>query len=445
LSIVDRLGAIKFLNGLLLHGIHPTLVNVRAVLARAGHPQLSFPSIQVVGSNGKGSTASILATILAASEDSVGLYTSPHLSDLRERVLVQGRMLPLDSWLRALNLIDELIRESGLPITFFEAITCAAFVLFKRSGISIAVLEAGMGGRWDATSVVNPIASVLTSVSLEHTQILGNTLEQILAEKVAVGRESKPFIAKLPDELLSEFHRYAKTLGFTPLIWERDFSAKWVSPATPSKRFFVYKGLSGTMELPVSLVADYQIGNVGLALATLDVLGKLPEENVLARALLQVKHPGRWEKIMDVPKIYLDGAHNPEAAEFLAQTIRSTFGQDQKVVYLFGILEDKNWTQVLEKLIGSADSIFLTEPPSNRAVSPALLGQWLSAAKATLPTKSGSIDQMLGDAVERALSLSLPVVVAGSLYLVGDVRKRLTGLVPEFPIGEHSPEDNRQS
>jgi len=445
LSIDDRLGAIRFLNGLRLHGIHPTLVNVRALLARIGHPQLRFSSIQVVGSNGKGSTASILASILAANEELVGLYTSPHLSDLRERVLVQGRMLPVDSWLHALNFIDKSIRESALSITFFEAITCAAFVLFEHSGISTAVLEAGMGGRWDATSVVNPIATALTSVSLEHTQILGNTLEQILAEKVAVGREGRPFIAKLPDELLPEFRRYSQTLGFIPIIWGKDFSASWVSPASPSKRIFIYKGPSGTMELPVSLVADYQIGNIALALATLDVLGKLPEEETLSRALLQVVHPGRWEKVLDIPQVYLDGAHNPEAAEFLAQTIRSAFAPDQKVVYLFGILEDKNWMQVLEKLIGSAESMFLTAPPSNRAVAPELLEQWLSSIKMTLPTKSGSIDQMLGDAVERALALSLPIVVAGSLYLVGEVRKRLTGFVPELPIGEHSPEDNRQS
>ena len=437
------MGAIEFLNGLRLHGIHPTLENVRSLLDRTGNPHLLFPSIQVVGSNGKGSTASILATVLSASEDSVGLYTSPHLLDLRERVLVQGQMLPVAAWLHVLDFIERCIRDLAIPITFFEAITSAAFTLFKNSGISIAVLEAGMGGRWDATSVVDPIATVLTSVSLEHTQILGNTLQKILAEKVAVGREGRPFIAKLTDDLLPEFLRHSKTLGFIPILWGRDFSARWVSSASPSKRMFIYKGPSGTMELPVSLVADYQIGNIALALASLDVLGKLPEEEPLSKALLQVVHPGRWEKVLDVPQVYLDGAHNPEAAESLAQTIRNAFSPDQKVVYLFGTLEDKNWKLVLEKLIGSAESVFLTDPPSNRSVAPELLEQWLSSVKMTLPTKSGPLDQILGDALERADALSLPLVVAGSLYLVGAVRKRLTGLVPEFPVGEHSPEDNK--
>jgi len=445
LSINDRLGAIRFLNGLRLHGIHPTLENVKSLLVHAGNPQLRFSSIQVVGSNGKGSTASILATILAANESPVGLYTSPHLSDLRERVLVQGRMLPVDSWLQTLNFVDESIKETALPITFFEAVTCAAFFLFEQSGITTAVLEAGMGGRWDATSVVDPIATVLTSISLEHTQILGNTLEQILSEKVAVGRAGKPFVAKLPDELLPEFRRHSKMLGFIPIIWGQDFFARWVSPASQSKRIFIYKGPSGEMELPVSLVADYQIGNVALALATLDVLGKLPSEESLSHSLLQVTHPGRWEKVLDIPQVYLDGAHNPEAAEFLLQTIRNSFSPDHKVIYVFGILDDKNWTLVLEKLIGSADSMFFTTPPSTRAVPPELLEQWIFSVKKTLPTKSGSLDDMLGEAIERALARSLPVVVAGSLYLVGEVRKQLTGLVPELPIGEHSPEDNRRS
>lgn len=446
MSISDRLEAMNFLNGLRLHGIHPTLENVRALLDRTGNPQLRFSSIQVVGSNGKGSTASILASILAANDEGlVGLYTSPHLSDLRERVLVQGQMLPVDSWLQVLDFTERSIRELGLPITFFEAITCAAFSLFERSGIQMAVLEAGMGGRWDATSVAIPLATVLTSVSLEHTQILGNTLVQILAEKIAVGREGRPFIAKLPDELLPEFQRHANTMGFIPILWGRDFSARWVSPETSLKRMFSYKGPSGTMELPVSLVADYQIGNIALALASLDVLGKLPKEETLAKALLQVVHPGRWEKISDSPQVYLDGAHNPEAAEVLAQTIKDAFGPDQKVIYLFGILEDKNWKQVLEHLVPSAESFFLTSPLSNRAVAPERLVQWLSSVNATLPKKSGPIEQVLGEAIERASSLSLPLVVAGSLYLVGEVRQRLTGLIPDFPVGEHSPEDNRPS
>lgn len=441
----DRLGAIAFLNGLRLHGIHPTLENVRDLLERIGNPQHHFSSIQVVGSNGKGSTASIIAAVLASSGASVGLYTSPHLSDLRERVLVHGQILPVDLWIHALRLVDESIKESSIPITFFEAVTCAAFALFEGAGTRMTVLEAGMGGRWDATSVVDPIATVLTSVSLEHTQILGSTLELILAEKVAVGRKDRPFVAKLPENLLPEFLRHSKILGFIPILWGRDFSARWSSPADRAKRNFVYKGPSGTMELPISLVADYQIGNIALALALLDVLGKLPEEEELSKALLSVAHPGRWEKVLDSPSVYLDGAHNPEAAESLAQTIKDSFGPNQKVVYLFGILEDKNWKLVLEKLIGSAESIFLTEPPSNRAVPPEQLKQWISSVKMTLPSESGSIDKMLGNAIERALALSLPLVVAGSLYLVGKVRQNLTGLLPEFPIGEHSPEDNRHS
>lgn len=439
MSVTDSAQATRFLNSLRLHGIHPSLENIRLLVSHMGNPQQDFESIQIVGSNGKGSTAAILAASLSARQNDTGLYTSPHLTDLRERVLFQGKMLSLDSWLLALNEVESVMLSHSIPITFFEAVTAAAFFLFRKEKARTVVLEAGMGGRWDATSVALPIAAVLTSISLEHTRILGNTTEAILSEKVAVGREGTPFVAKLSDDLVEPFFQLGKRQGFRPLLWGKDFSTRWISPFSKT-RYFLYEGLSKKMELPVSLTADYQIGNIGLALATLEVLDRFPEEKALANALISVRHSGRWEHIRDNPDIYLDGAHNPEASQALVQTIGSSFGPEKKVIFLFGILEDKNWKEVLGTILPVAEAIFLTIPPSDRAVLPEELLSWIRSYDLSIPVLSGSLDKMLDQSLVQAKHLALPLVVSGSLYLVGAVKQQLTGIRPELTIGEHTVE-----
>ncbi len=396
-------------------GINLGLREISAVMERLGNPQNEYRSILIAGTNGKGSTAAMLSSVLSSAGLRVGLYTSPHLSDFRERIRVNNDLIS-ENELAALA--GETRRFSEGRLTYFEFATALAFLHFRRRGVDIAVLETGMGGRLDATNIVNPELSIITNISADHMEYLGKNLTQISREKAGIikrngicitGVRSKPALAVLEE-----------TCGLRRsklLVLGRDMSVRGRKGGG-----FDYRGLSQTFrDLRVPLVGRHQLDNAALALAAVEVLGEkgLPiPENRIREGLASTRWEGRLEIMSRSPLVILDGAHNPAGISALLKALAGNFSC-RKLIFVFGVLRDKDYRSMLGRVCRAADRVVLTTPASERAL-PAEQAGPLPAG--TIVEKSPAL------ALQKALSYAGPddiVCVAGSLYLVAEIREIL--------------------
>ena len=426
-----------FLARLTRHGIHPGLDSIGRVLSGFNNPQFSFPAVQVAGTNGKGTTAVILAALFRSAGFRTGLFTSPHLVDVRERIQIDGQLLDPTSFLTCLRDACRVQERLGLSLTFFEMLTVVGFLAFERASVDIAILEVGLGGRWDATSTARPDVSVLTSVAKDHTEILGETLEKILREKAAIGRVGKPFIATFPDHLRDEWSLIEKKRGFLSVLRGREFDGAWASPELLGKRSFIYQGRAEKKVFQTALVARYQLNNLLSAMAVLEYgPWKIPDE-VIASALPTLRNPGRWERLPSFPVI-LDGAHNPESMRELVEQIREAFPNPEQVGFLAGFIKGKDWEEMLGILPEAGRTFFLTAPPDTDAVDPLQLASFLGVRKGC-SFSVGQFDSMSVNAFE--WSGQVPgriLVVTGSLYLVGAVKRWQSGETSPLSAGERN-------
>lgn len=437
----DLRSAGAYLAGLTRHGIHPGLDEIRKVLADAGHPEISCPAIQITGTNGKGTTAVLVEAFLREAGYRTGLFTSPHLLDVRERIRVDGVPIDAESFLDCLEETRRLEVSRNCQLTFFETLTFICFLAFRKASVQIAVLEVGLGGRWDATSVADPEVTALTSISKDHTEILGDTLEKILSEKAAIGRPGKPFVATVPDSLLPAWFREEKSAGFRSVLRGRDFDGRWLERGSQSMRSFEFRGRYGTNTFRTSLVAGYQLNNLLSALAILEEVPWPVAESALERALASAKNPGRWERIPGPPEVVFDGAHNPESMAAVASQIRDSYPDPAKVGFLLAILQGKDWASMIPELNGVGDTYFLTETPDTLSVSPFVLGEALR----NQPGRSGSSVHLETEEFSAACSRAFRwaeedrgrvLVVTGSFYLVGAVKRWLSGQETPLIAGE---------
>ncbi len=383
-------------------GIRLGLESVREILARFGDPQLRYRTVLVAGSNGKGSTSALLAAMSSAAGLRTGLYTSPHLESVEERLRIDGRAISPGELARLL----ERIVETASP-TYFEAVTAAAFLWFAEQGVDLAVMEVGMGGRLDATNVCEPELSLITSISLEHKEHLGDTLAAIAREKAGNFRPGRPALGWLEDPEPSEAVRaVAAELGtdlrFAPELVTIRKDGQRVRLTTPG----------GEHDLEQALPGAHQARNLALAVLAAEELGIGPE--AIAEGARSCRWPGRLEMV-ELPQdrlVLLDAAHNPEGAAALAAFLDGPFD------LLFGALGDKDVTGMLGPLAERARRVVLTTPASDRARPPEELAE-------LLPGRDVEIVPDLGQALDRALQPGVRLVVCGSIYLIGEVRKRL--------------------
>lgn len=434
----DLVSAQKYLASLTRHGIHPDLDSVSRVLSRLGHPQSSYPAIQITGTNGKGSTSVILDAIFRQAGYRTGLYTSPHLLDLRERIRTGGNLVGADQFLHSLGEVCRVQKDLGVTLTFFETLTAVSFLVFRLAAIELAILEVGMGGRWDATSVCTPSVSVLTSLAKDHTEILGDTLEKILGEKAAIGRKGKPFVANVPPECLLEWSQHESRIGFVSVLYGRDFKGKWEGVERKGLRRFSYAGgpLSGTYQ--TSLTAEYQIRNLLSAMAVLEKSPWTISPQSIGKALENVSHPGRWEKVPGI-NVYLDGAHNPEAAHHLVEQIGNMSRSRKQVGFLAGFLNGKDWESIIKILAGAGNQFFLVSPPGADGVDPVRIRDSMLKHQPDIVVFQGPFDAMCRSAFDWVASdPDRLLVVTGSLYLVGAVRKWHSGDDSPLSAGERS-------
>lgn len=375
--------------------MRPGLGRTRALLASLGNPQSSFVSILIAGTNGKGSTAATISALLAAGGVRAGLYTSPHLVSVTERIRIEDVDVSSESLDGALGVVARIAAPGLRGPTYFEALTAAAFELFRRARVSVAIVEVGIGGRLDATNVLWPDVSVVTNVAADHLDVLGPALEDVAREKAGIFRKGQPALlgalgtAEGPRAAL---HAEARRIG-----------ARLVEIPPAADAGF-------------SLPGAHQRQNLALALAAARAVAPL-DEAAVSRGLAAVRWPGRLQRLEreGARPLLLDGAHNPPGASALAEHLDVT-GLAGRVDLLFGGMSDKDLPGVFAPLAARARRIVLVAPESPRAEKP-------EALRARL----GRPDLETADSVAEGLARleeadgDGPVLVAGSLYLVGEV------------------------
>ncbi|MGB8732026.1 MAG: folylpolyglutamate synthase/dihydrofolate synthase family protein [Candidatus Sulfotelmatobacter sp.] len=418
------------------------LEHMRVLLQALNHPERRFPSVLIAGTNGKGSTAATLASILRASGLKTGLYTSPHLVRINERIRINGKEISDDDFAELHGKIDRvaemLVEKKELPWhpSFFEMMTAIAFEYFSREQVDLAVLEVGMGGRLDATNVVEPRVSVITDISLDHQKFLGNTVNEIAREKAGIIRRNGPVVT-LPQQpeandvignaILDMGARAVNAVPFVPPVspGSRDYLVP-NSELGDSRHIYRYPlqvmGEQILVETP--LVGRHQLRNVALAIAAAEELNRQGFSSIKAKSIesgiRQTQWAGRFQVIAaraGWPEIVIDVAHNPAGAWALRSALSERYA-DRSLIFVFGAMRDKAISEMAEILFPLADRVIATRPANPRAASPEEILQ----AGARTGVAIDAVEGVEG-AVERARSLASAgtvVVITGSIYLVGE-------------------------
>jgi len=374
-------------------GIKLGLENTLRLFSEVGDPHRRIPCIHVAGTNGKGSVCAMLAACLREAGHRTALYTSPHLVRFSERIQIDGKEIPGKSIAEGLERIRGIVRTSDHAPTFFEIATVLAFDWFAREGCDVAVIETGMGGRLDSTNVVDPLVSVITPVANDHAQWLGDTIEKIASEKAGIIKPHRPVVSAPQDPAVRD-------------VLVRRAAAKENAPL-----LFVDEPWLGE----VGLAGNHQRWNAALAVAALSASGIPINPGQLARGLAGVSWPGRFQRLGN--HWVLDGAHNPHAAETLVAAWHGEFGES-RVPILFGCLDDKQPREIIATLEPIASEFHLVPVANVRGLDPGSMRGYC-----TVPA---TVHSSLKEALSRLAATTGPVLITGSLFLVGEVLEELS-------------------
>jgi dihydrofolate synthase/folylpolyglutamate synthase len=412
------------------------LHNIRAMCKRMGHPEKAYPSVHIAGTNGKGSTAAMLASICRAAGLRCGLYTSPHLLRINERIRLDGEEISdeqfAESFTRLQTIIEELLASGTLAAhpTYFECVTAMAFDFFARARVEIAVIEVGLGGRLDSTNVIIPEVAVITQIDFDHENFLGHSIGEIAAEKAGIIKPGAWVVSAAENPAANEVIRCRAAEQGAHLV-EIDGASRisYLGANDGRYRFGValsdQLGASDTqeMEIALPLAGRFQVRNGVTALAAARLLaarGFAIDDSAIVRGLESVRWPGRLELLQERPAVYLDGTHNPAGARELLAFWRAHLA-GRRIHMIYGAMRDKAVDEVAGLLFPQAATVILTQSPQPRSIS----AQALSAMTSHL-AKSVEVIREPGAALERALEIASPtdaIFATGSLYLVGDLRR----------------------
>ena len=418
--------ALDWLYNVRRFGPSRTLGPTRHILKLLGDPQNSFRSIHVGGSNGKGSTSAMIASILGATGAKVGLFTSPHLEEFVERVKVDGMEIPREDAARLLTEIRPLFEkmlEQSMPLRFFDVVTAMAFLYFRENAVDYAVLEVGLGGRLDATNVVDPLVSVITNIGYEHTNILGDTLPEIAGEKAGIIKQGRPLVtATRDDEVFKVFTEKAQELGSEVVHVGYDTSYKRTGSSIPGQTFDLHS-LKEYMGLSIPLLGDHQLLNAATAVAAVESLSRygveVPEE-AIRLGLAGVSWPARLEIVMTTPMVVLDCAKDAEAAEAVRKSIERDM-KPRRIVAVVSMSSDKKIPGMIDSISAVAERfIVTTHSVMGRAAEPTVIAA--EVERNGVPYEI-ILDEMA--AFKRALELAKDddmVLVIGSVFLAGSAR-----------------------
>jgi dihydrofolate synthase / folylpolyglutamate synthase len=407
------------------------LENITILAERLGHPDRAYPSAHIAGTNGKGSTAAFLESILRRAGFRTGLNTSPHLERINERIRINGEVICDEAFAETLTrihaLIEELLAAGELRAhpTYFEFVTAMAFEFFARERVEFGVFEVGLGGRLDATNIVHPVVSIITRIDFDHENFLGHSLQEIAGEKAGILKRDVPVIlAEQRPEAREVILARATELGCpvfeTPNVVQIDSE----STRDGFVRARVTDSASETtFELAPNLPGRFQLRNAINALAAACFLQKRGfriSDEAITQGIANVVWPGRLEKLQSHPDIYLDGAHNPSAARELAAFLDENFS-GRRIWLIYAALRDKAVDEVAGLLFPRAEEVILTAPRSSRAVSAAQLAE-IAGHHATRFSVIPEAEQALDYALAKAAPEGA-VFITGSLYLVGQLRQ----------------------
>ena len=425
--------AVNYLYGLQKHGIKLGLDNTISLLSLLDNPQNYFQSIHIAGTNGKGSTSAVIASILQAAGFRTGLFTSPHLVSFTERIRVNNEEITEREVIELTEEIRSTIEGSGLNPTFFEFVTAMGFLYFKRKNIDWAVVETGMGGRLDATNVLLPEASVITSIGYDHREFLGDTLSAIAEEKAGIIKNGVPVITSAQEpSVMDVIKKKADEKESRLFVYGRDFSAA-IKTEDANRSVFNYYGDSNLEDVVISLPGRHQVLNAALTLKTVEVISQktLPHTSSLNPATIRaglgnIKWHGRLEFVSKEPPILIDGAHNPSAAEILADSLKEIFLRAyRRIILIIGVMSDKDIRGIMAPLLPLAAEIILTASAYERAASPDVLeGHTLSLGFSCRKA------QCVADAITMAREIYSEgdlIVITGSFYTIGEVKEILCG------------------
>jgi len=427
---MDLAGALAYLDD---HVNLETDASVRAAAKRLdrvarltelmGEPQRAYPVVHLTGTNGKGSTARMLTSLLVAKGLSVGTYTSPHLERFNERIAWNGEAISDAAFVEIIAVVASVERVMDEPPTVFEILTAAAFRWFADVAVDVAVIEVGLGGRWDATNVADGQVAVVTNVSLDHAETIGPTLADIATEKAGIVKPGSTLVLGETDPVLGGIFRAAGAAE----VWERDrdfgceanrlaHGGRLLDLRTPGARYAdVYLPLHGA----------HQGENAAIALAAAEAFFGAPlDPDVVENAFAGVRVPGRLEVVGRQPLVILDGAHNPAGAAAAADAIAEEFGDANSKVLVVGLLQGKDPIEMLEALEARGARVVVACPaPSPRTLPP----EEVAAAARALGIESETV-RSVPEALARALAMASPddlVLITGSLYVVGAARAAL--------------------
>ena len=425
--------AVDFLDSKVVLGVKPSLDRIKAVCRMLEEPETAYDSIQVTGTNGKTSVSHMTAGILKASGFKVGLFTSPHLETVRERMTVNGKLISASEFTDVLSklkpVIEKVEAEVGEALTYFEVVTAMGLTYFRRERVDVAVMEVGMGGRWDSTNVVDCDVAVITNVDLDHVNELGDTREKIAREKAGIINEGCVLVTSEPDrEILMLFAQRCEELGADMKVFGRDFRLEYnlayrVRGETPAQIISV-RGLEGMEfnEIKLPLLGKHQAVNAACAIAACQAYTDRKERTDVESyrsALESSSVPGRLEVLATHPLVLTDGAHNVLGMDRLAAALTGEFDYERLVIVV-AILADKDARGMLKVLSSIADELILTENRSARCISAQRLGDFCRMER---------MEHQVEPDFSKAMKLAYnsagrqgQICVTGSLYTVSEAR-----------------------
>jgi dihydrofolate synthase / folylpolyglutamate synthase len=408
---------LEHLHGLKSVDIRLGLGPISRLLDRLNNPQNAYGTILIGGTNGKGSIAAMVASVLSRAGFRVGLYTSPHLIDVRERIKVNGNMITPKEMNERIEEVKEHATEN---ITYFEFLTAVAFLYFYQQNVDLAVLEVGMGGRLDATNIVTPLVSVVSNISLDHREYLGSRLENIAWEKGGIIKDGSVCITAVKQRrVLKVLEDICSTRGA-----EVYRLGKEIKIDMSCNGFFSYKGMRKKYDrLVCPLKGRHQIENAALAIGVIESVamkGFEVNDDAVFAGIRDVQWEGRLDIMQYAPMVLVDGAHNEGGASALSNALKEEFSY-KRLILIFGVLNDKNYKGMLKKLLPLADRLIIARPENPRAVLP----ENIAACSQQYRTPFEIIENS-HEALKRALSVADQddlVCVTGSLYLVGEIKQ----------------------
>ena len=425
---------IRFLYSIEKFGIRLGLENISLILNLLQNPHNQFKSIHIAGTNGKGSTAAMTASILQSAGYKTGLYTSPHLQDFRERIRINGFMIAEEDVIDLTERINyELGTQNSMQLTFFEFTTAMAFMYFAREKVDFAVVEVGMGGRLDATNVLNPVVSIITEIDIEHTEHLGEDIKSIAKEKGGIIKEKgtvilssrKPDVIEIIESICKDKNAKLYRIG-------RDFGMRNEECGIRSSKFEFHNPKSAIHNFEIPLLGKYQIINASIAIKASLIIKesgfKIDESNI-RDGLKKVQWNGRLEIVSKNPVIILDGAHNPAAAKALSEELKELKYRSQKpevrsqnkLILVIGILKDKDYKGIISFLAPIADYIIITKPKTDRGrIAEDLKTESLKYKKDV------EIIEDISEAISKAKSYTKSddiICITGSFFTIGEAIK----------------------